>query len=368
MAGRIAYRKVLGAKNPADLMTKHMSAELSGQHLKTLNMDVGTGRAASAPTLDNIESFVQAWYEDVTEDLKDCEGKQPAETKEEIQEVITKIGAPPVERDLASEPLEMERRNGNGRVRRNVSFNRKVQVRPIPTTGTGRKTPTRGGRAASQSRWAPREVERADAPVSQVSEEADCIFGITGIAVRGDGKRWADLQDDGIEARRSAEPTGVRGMHPGQNNIPIDSVEVQSWDTRPETHTAGKVSAILKSRLAGNVVMHGHCIESASPWHRTAVDRMAGRKFESCGPRSGLHAKYARTDCSHCVDIFPLLDASSPRASSAAGGAQKVGMSRSADRDTCACTYVGDVARTQSVSPLPFPFGGSRCTDPLVCI
>ena len=329
MAGRITYRKVLGAKNPADLMTKHMSAELSGQHVRTLNMDIGTGRAASAPTLDNVESFVQGWYEDVN----DYEGNGPAETQEEIQEVTSKNGAPPVERDLASEQLELERRNGNGWRQRNVSFNRKVQVRPIPSEGMGRKTPTRGGRAASQSRWAPREAERADAPVDRVAEEAGCIFGITGIAVRGDGKRWADFQDDGIEARRSAEPTGVKGQRSGQYDIGLDSVEAQPWGMCLKTRLAGKVSA-LKSRLAGNVVMHERCIESASPWHRTAVDRMAGCKLESCGPRSGLHAKSARTDSSHCSDIFHLQDASSPRASSAAGGALMDSQSEATDRDT----------------------------------
>ena len=56
---------MLGSKNPADLMTKYMSAELSNQHLTTLNMKVEGGRAESAPTLDSVESFVQGWYEDI---------------------------------------------------------------------------------------------------------------------------------------------------------------------------------------------------------------------------------------------------------------------------------------------------------------
>ena len=37
-SGRIQYKKVLGEKNPADLLTKHMSADLAGRHLATLNM------------------------------------------------------------------------------------------------------------------------------------------------------------------------------------------------------------------------------------------------------------------------------------------------------------------------------------------
>ena len=38
VAGRIAYRKVLGTKNPADLLTKHMTADLTRQHLATLKL------------------------------------------------------------------------------------------------------------------------------------------------------------------------------------------------------------------------------------------------------------------------------------------------------------------------------------------
>ena len=85
-------------------------------------MDIEGGRAESAPTLDNIESFVQGWYEDLNDEIE-----KQAETQEEITE---KSGAPPVERDLANEPLELERRNGNGRKQRNVSFSRKVQLAP----------------------------------------------------------------------------------------------------------------------------------------------------------------------------------------------------------------------------------------------
>ena len=59
MSGRIAYRKVVGEKNPADLMTKHMTAELASRHLGTMNMKLTTGRSSAAPTLD---SLVQAWY------------------------------------------------------------------------------------------------------------------------------------------------------------------------------------------------------------------------------------------------------------------------------------------------------------------
>ena len=41
VSGRILYRKVLGEKNPADLLTKNMSAELMSRHVETLNMRWG---------------------------------------------------------------------------------------------------------------------------------------------------------------------------------------------------------------------------------------------------------------------------------------------------------------------------------------
>ena len=63
VAGRIIYKKVLGSKNPADLLTKHMTAELSQQHLTTLNQVTVGGRAESAPTLNSVESLVQSWVE-----------------------------------------------------------------------------------------------------------------------------------------------------------------------------------------------------------------------------------------------------------------------------------------------------------------
>ena len=60
VSGRIIYKKILGSKNPADLMTKHMTSELANTHLETLNMSITGGRAQTAPTID---SLVQAWYE-----------------------------------------------------------------------------------------------------------------------------------------------------------------------------------------------------------------------------------------------------------------------------------------------------------------
>ena len=48
---RLAYSKVLGTDNPADLMTKYLSREVIDRHCSTLGVRHEGGRAASAPTL-----------------------------------------------------------------------------------------------------------------------------------------------------------------------------------------------------------------------------------------------------------------------------------------------------------------------------
>ena len=55
---RIAYRKVLWEKNPADLLTKHLGAEAIHRHCDTLNMCWVEGRAETVPTLDSVKSYV----------------------------------------------------------------------------------------------------------------------------------------------------------------------------------------------------------------------------------------------------------------------------------------------------------------------
>ena len=71
MSGRIAYKKVLGEKNPADLLTKYMPADLMKRHLSTINARPTAGRAVSAPQIDSfhdseddkVEFWVQIWGE-----------------------------------------------------------------------------------------------------------------------------------------------------------------------------------------------------------------------------------------------------------------------------------------------------------------
>ena len=78
--------------------------------METLNTKVVCGRAESAPTLDNVESFVQAWRDDY-------EQEQP-EDNEDNERVGSKATV--------------------------VRFDNRVTFRPIPLEGKGRKTPSRG--------------------------------------------------------------------------------------------------------------------------------------------------------------------------------------------------------------------------------
>ena len=64
LTGRLAYRQVLGAKNPADVLTKHVPAELLQKHVETLCTEVRGGRGETAPELNSIESVVLEWREE----------------------------------------------------------------------------------------------------------------------------------------------------------------------------------------------------------------------------------------------------------------------------------------------------------------
>ena len=153
ISGRVKYKKVLGAKNPADLLTKHMSSKLSRQHLETLNASLIGGRAESAPTLDSI---VTSRYEE--------------------------------DDDMQHAPR--------------VRFYEKVQIRKIPVEGKGRKLPERNSRKARQTRWQGKwtgeELEKGEredgkeAGVDVVEKEIDLVR--TRALKRG--TCWADVEDD----------------------------------------------------------------------------------------------------------------------------------------------------------------------------
>ena len=55
--GRLSYKKVLGTRNPSDILTKHVASTLLDTHLMTIGVEFRAGRADSAPTLDEIRPY-----------------------------------------------------------------------------------------------------------------------------------------------------------------------------------------------------------------------------------------------------------------------------------------------------------------------
>ena len=58
---RLAYSKVLGTDNPADLMTKHLTQDVIEKHCATLRVQFLGGRAETAPTLSTIMQRKAIW-------------------------------------------------------------------------------------------------------------------------------------------------------------------------------------------------------------------------------------------------------------------------------------------------------------------
>ena len=55
--GRLLYKKVLGTRNPSNILIQHVASTLLDQHLMTVGPEFRGGRADSAPTLDEIQLY-----------------------------------------------------------------------------------------------------------------------------------------------------------------------------------------------------------------------------------------------------------------------------------------------------------------------
>ena len=140
MTGRLSYRKVLGSKNPSDVLTKHVPADLLDKHLATIKAKIVGGRAELAPELNVVESVVE-WYEFIPD--------------------------------------------------RQVSFARKVEFRAIPSQNKGR--PCRG--TNGDEKWhrprgstAPRGTTSSG---TKAAQKADKV-----VLNKVESSRWADWTDD----------------------------------------------------------------------------------------------------------------------------------------------------------------------------
>ena len=151
MTGRLAYHKVLGTKNPADILTKHVPADLLSKHLGAIQVEARGGRAETAPELNSLVSVITAfdgdddWEPDSAENL-----------------------------DAAVEVEDKAAEETKGKVVKKVSFDPRVQFRAVPSANRGRKCQGRE-RDTLQTRWEKRVAVRV------------------GVTPR---PRWADLTDD----------------------------------------------------------------------------------------------------------------------------------------------------------------------------
>ena len=83
VAGRLHYKKVLGTKNPSDVLTKHVPGELLERHLESMGAQPRSGRAETAPELNCLESVV--FVMDVDQD--GCENVDRPEEQKETKSV-----------------------------------------------------------------------------------------------------------------------------------------------------------------------------------------------------------------------------------------------------------------------------------------
>ena len=142
---RLAYKKVLGTRNPADVLTKHVPGDLLRVHLRTIGVEHRGGRAETAPTLDSVEAFTQEWVVD---------------TRRTGSELVTDDGRTD-ERDPEDiKDLEV--------IGKKLRFNPQVHYRAIPSSGKGLPTKQAGKTRRELSLDALRTSEKTGAATDSV--------------------------------------------------------------------------------------------------------------------------------------------------------------------------------------------------------
>ena len=90
---RLAYTKVLGTDNPADLMTKHLTQDVIEKHCATLGVQFPGGRAEAAPTLSKVTDLKAVWeLDDETADLgEESDNTEADQFDRRIQSVFNEL-------------------------------------------------------------------------------------------------------------------------------------------------------------------------------------------------------------------------------------------------------------------------------------
>ena len=71
------YHKVLGTKNPSDILTKYVNGDLLERHVESLGVRFEGGRAETAPEMNSVESWTaEIEWETQLNDEKDAKVKR----------------------------------------------------------------------------------------------------------------------------------------------------------------------------------------------------------------------------------------------------------------------------------------------------
>ena len=169
---RFKYLKVLGTKNPADVLTKYVPAELLGRHLEVTGMTATDGRAAAALELNSLES-VLFW----------CEA--PHEKKVLRFAATVSYRAVPA----VGKGFKVERRGGGEPP---VSRELKPEE-PVPAPRTLRRTPRVRG---------PRTLEaRNSFAAPDIKAKENDMWERLVVEAKATKRQWADIEDSDEEAR-----------------------------------------------------------------------------------------------------------------------------------------------------------------------
>ena len=193
LTGRLAYRKVLGTKNPADVLTKHVPAELLQRHLETLCTEVRGGRAEAAPELNSLESIVlEIAGNDEYGELLGRPCKSSCGCLGECDERC---------RRLASKK------------KKEVKFATKAQVRAIPSENKGRKC--KGQARKKMETRLKKPSSSAGGAIHKLQAESPMLR-----------PRWADVCEEEEEKERIARTAAaINGS--GESEIVVDNVEAE---------------------------------------------------------------------------------------------------------------------------------------------
>ena len=165
---------MLGEKNPSDLLTKYMTAELSMKHLEAINAVFVDGRAESAPEIGNLEKS------DGEEALKDNE----------------------IEGELISWVRTVVDRG-----EQKVSFCETVRVRPIAATGLG-KSCRGAGRSSRRGRWPEASIANPEDKDEGTIRDARDRGGAGSLPGHSCGTSTDSCEVESTETRWSSELAG----------------------------------------------------------------------------------------------------------------------------------------------------------------